>query len=59
MAKKFYVSGIVDKITLDLGREIEAENAFMAAVQFHKGMSNIFPADKGVTVTGVEEIANV
>lgn len=59
MAKKFYVSAVLDAVGLDIGRDIEAENPFMAAVQFHKAASDYFQKKSDIIVTEVEEIANV
>lgn len=56
MAKKFYVSGVITSLRLDLGREVEAENAFMAGIYFHNAMKNVFTADRMVTVKEVEEV---
>lgn len=58
MAKKFYVSGVINSLRLDLGREVEAENAFMAAIQFHKAVTEYFKRGSDTIVTEVEEIAN-
>lgn len=55
-SKKWYVSGIVENLKIDLGREVEADNAFMAGIYFHNAMKNVFTADRVVMVTGVEEI---
>lgn len=56
MAKKFYVSGEINSLRLDVGREVEAENAFMAAVQFHEDVSDFFRRNIDTVVTQVEEI---
>lgn len=56
MAKKYYVSGVVEKLNIDLGREVEADNAFMAGIYFHNAMKNVFTADKVVIVTDVEAV---
>lgn len=56
MAKKFYVSGVVENLKIDLGREVEAENAFMAAIRFHKAVTKHFEKASDTIVTEVEEI---
>lgn len=59
MAKKFYVSAVIDAVGLDIGRDVEAENAYMAAIRFHEAATGFFEKKREIVVTEVEEIKNV
>jgi hypothetical protein len=53
----FYVSGKVG--TLDLGSEINAENSFMAAIEFVKRYTGLLKLEKyEIKVLDVEEVQN-
>ena len=62
--KTYYVSGQATKHTLspdhtiDFGYETEAQNEYMAAVNFYKFMSSFCSGDRSILVIEVEEIKN-
>ena len=62
--KTFYVSGQAAKHTLspdqtiDIGYETEAQNEYMAAVNFYRFMSSFCSGDRSILVIEVEEIKN-
>jgi len=62
--KTFYVSGEVTKHALsldesiDVGYETEAQNEYMAAVNFYRFISSFCSGDKSILVIEVEEIKN-
>ena len=62
--KTYYVSGRSTKHTLspdhtiDVGYETEAQNKYMAAVNFYRFMSSFCSGDRSILVNEVEEIKN-
>lgn len=62
--KTFYVSGQATKHSLslvesiDVGYETEAQNEYMAAVNFYRFMNSFCSGDKSILVIEVEEIKN-
>lgn len=62
--KTYYVSGQATKhnsspdCTIDVGYETEAQNEYMAAVNFYRFMSSFCSGYKSILVIEVEEIKN-
>ncbi|EID19824.1 hypothetical protein [Streptococcus anginosus] len=62
--KTYYVSGQAAKHalsldeTIDIGYETEAQNEYMAAVNFYLFMSSFCSGDRSILVIEVEEIKN-
>ena len=60
--KTYYVSGQATKHalsldeTIDVGYETEAQNEYMAAVNFYRFMSSFCSGDRSILVIEVEEI---
>ena len=62
--KTYYVSGqatkhaLASNKTIDVGYETEAQNEYMAAVNFYRFISSFCSGDKSILVIEVEEIKN-